>query len=343
MSTPKVAFMPAGLDACALYRMFLPHLRMKNSVFFFNPYGLDMELLKKYKVVMVQRLSSKGNYEALKIFKQLKMKVVYDLDDDLWSVPVYNPVYKVMKAWLPGFEICASMADMITVSTEHLRLEVRQALGKKCPPVEVVENAVDLDWFRPLPDNLRKKKNGRVTAGWAGTNTHSGDVKDVFNLIPKLMRELPQMDFEVCGLELPKEWIEEFGGRVRQREFVPVAEFAANWASWQWDFSIAPLESNNFNKSKSSIKLLEAAAIKIPCVASEFGEYSKFASTSPLLRRTILCGRQSQWLQRITALVLNEDLRREAGEEMYRVAKERYDIVERLALWERLFEEVTYG
>jgi glycosyltransferase involved in cell wall biosynthesis len=323
--------------------MFLPHLHLADSLFMFNPYGLDVELLKKYKVAMVQRLSSQGNYGALKLFKKLGMKIVYDLDDDLWSVPTYNPAFHIIRAWLPAFEICASFADMITVSTEHLRIAVRRALGKKCPRVEVVENAIDLDWFKPVEEPLRRKKNGRVLMGWAGTNTHTGDVKRVFALLPALLRELPQLDFEVCGLQAPKEWIEEFGTRIRQRDFVPIAEFSVNWASWQWDIALAPLEDNRFNRSKSSIKLLEASAVKIPCVASEVGEYWKFASYSKFLKQNILCAGEQAWLRNIRNLVTDEALRKAVGEEMYRVSLENFDVRVRLRTWERLFQEVADG
>jgi glycosyltransferase involved in cell wall biosynthesis len=321
--------------------MFLPHVNIADSVFMFNPYGLDTRKFETCKVAMVQRLSSQSNYQAIKIIKEQKLKLVYDLDDDLWAVPIYNPAYRAMKEWLPGFEICARMADLITVSTAHLKVAVLRALGKHCPRVEVVENSIDYRWFRPLPEELRKNKNGTVTVGWAGTNTHTGDTKQVFSLIPGLMRKLPQMNFEMAGAEIPKDWIDEFGTRVKQRDFIPVAEFATNWSSWQWDISLAPLEDNSFNKSKSSIKMLEASAVKIPCVVSDVGEYSKFASTSPLLRRSTLCRNESAWNKNITNLVEDADFRKLVGDEMYRVGRQRFDIVERVEVWKRLFAEVV--
>jgi len=314
---------------------------MAGSIFMFNPYGLDTKKFEHCKVAMVQRLSSKSNYKAIEVFKEQKMKVVYDLDDDLWAVPVYNPAYKAMKEWLPGFEICARMADLITVSTAHLKVAVMRALGKKCPRVEVVENAIDYDWFRPVPAHLRKNKNGKVIVGWAGTNTHSGDTAKVFQIISTLLRNLPQMEFELAGVQVPSEWEKEFGSRVRQRDFVPVAEFAVNWTSWQWDISLAPLENNSFNQSKSSIKLLEASTQKIPCVASDIGEYSKFASSSHLLKQAIMCKNEVSWMKSITNLVEDEAFRKTVGEEMYAVGRHRFDIVKRLNLWNELFSEVV--
>jgi glycosyltransferase involved in cell wall biosynthesis len=320
--------------------MFLTHLHYEESVFIFNPNGLPAELFKDCHVAMVQRLSSQENYKAIQLFKQLKMKIIYDLDDDLWSVPIYNPAYKLMKTWLPGFEICANLSDAITVSTAHLKVMVARTLGKKAPPIYVVENAIDTRLYRPLAQSLRKNKKGKVIVGWAGTNTHSGDVKKVFAIIPQLLDELPEMEFELVGEKMPEDW-QRFGNRVRQRDFVPVSEFPVSWASWQWDLSLAPLESNAFNLSKSNLKALEAAAVKIPCVMSDIGEYGKFCSESPLLRKNVLADKPNSWKQKITSLVKDAELRRQVGEEMYRVAVEKYEIKGRMKQWTEIFREVA--
>lgn len=333
---PSIAWLPAGLDGCALYRMFFAHLRMKDSVFLFQPAMMAVDILKDRNLVVVQRLSSQQNYEAMRLFKRMNLKIVYDLDDDLWSVPTFNPAFKVMKSWLPGFEICAKMADMITVSTEHLKLMVRRALGKKCPPVEVVENAVDFDWFKPVSAPYRKNRDGKVVMGWAGTDTHSGDVDRVFSLLPQLLTEYQELEFEVVGQKMPAE-LEAFGERVRQRYFVPIAEFAASWASWQWDISLAPVAENSFNLSKSNIKMLEAASLKIPCVASRYGEYQKFASNSKLLKVSVMAEGPGEWKAKLAKLITLPDYRRAVGEEMHRVGVSKYDVVNRISQWEALF------
>jgi glycosyltransferase involved in cell wall biosynthesis len=246
-----------------------------------------------------------------------------------------------MKSWLPGFNVCAARADLITVSTQHLKLAVRSALGKECPPVEVVENAIDFDLFKPIVPQFRKNKHGMVTVGWAGTNTHTGDTRKVFDLMLMLLREEPSLQFEVAGIKIPKDWEAEFGDRIKQRDFVPVAEFASNWASWQWDISLAPVEQNEFNLSKSNIKGLEAAALSIPCVMSNVGEYIKFATYSKLLNKTVLANSISDWKRKIMALVKDAQLREQVGQEMNRVGKQYYDVKDRVGRWQDIFDQVV--
>jgi glycosyltransferase involved in cell wall biosynthesis len=338
---PFVAFLPAGLDACGMYRMFLPHLHMPRSVFLFQAYGMQPDKFAHCQVAMMQRLASKQNYEAMTVFKKMGIKIVYDLDDDMWSVPSYNPAAKVMRSWLPGFQACAQRADLVTVSTEHLRVMVKRELGKGCPRIEVIENALDFNWFQALkPEQKRGNVSGRVTVGWAGTNTHSGDLEEMFKAIPELLKELPEMDFEVAGIPIPASLV-QFGDRVRQRDFVPIAEFGAYWPSWQWDIALAPLEENKFNLSKSNIKMIEAAALKIPCIVSGFGEYQKFCMDSRMLRDTILVKNKTGWKDKIYKLVKDWALRQMVGEEMYKIGSNRYNMETRVLEWERVFSDVV--
>ncbi len=337
---PRIVFFPAALDACALIRLFIPHLHTPNSIFMFNVVDLQPEKFAHCDVVMVQRLSTQENLAALGLFKRMGMKVVYDLDDDMWDVPIYNPAYKLMRQWLPGFNYCASQADLITVSTEHLKVMVRSNLGKNCPPVEVVENSMDFDWYQPVSDKYKKHRDGRVVIGWAGSNTHKEDVRLAFQAMLEVLKECPEVDFEVVGMPLGDEW-KEFGDRARQKKFIPVAEFPVHWSSWQWDISLAPLEKNRFNFSKSALKAMEASSSKIPCVMSNMGEYKKFCSGSQLLKETVLAETKSSWKKKLLALVKSKDLRRQIGEEMYRVGRVGYDIQNRIAKWDAVFSGVT--
>ncbi len=337
---PFVAFLPAGLDACGMYRMFLPHLHMPRSEFLFQAFGMQPDKFAHCNVAMMQRLASQQNYEAMTVFKKLGIKIVYDLDDDMWSVPHYNPAAKVMRSWLSGFNACAQRADLVTVSTEHLRVMVRKELGKLCPRIEVVENALDFNWYQPLKKENKKSQPGIVTVGWAGTNTHSTDLAEMLRVLPELMNEIPEMHFEIAGIQTPEN-LKVFGSRVKQRDFIPIAEFGAYWQSWQWDIALAPLDENNFNLSKSNIKMIEASALKIPCIASGFGEYQKFCMDSRLLRDTVLVKRKSDWKSKITRLVKDWVLREQVGNEMHRVGTERYNIETRVQEWEQVFSSVV--
>lgn len=319
--TPIMTFLPGGLDACALYRMYIPHMKIRNSRFLFNDGNLPLAELVDSDLLLVQRLVSDINYKALLKFEDMGLKVAYDLDDNLWEVPNYNPASKLLRQVESGFGTCASKCAVVVVSTEHLRASVKKHIGKQLKGKEIVTvpNAIDFNLFQPLA----KKESELVNVGWFGTNTHSGDVAEVFSLLPDLLKANTNIRFLFVGLPAP----EEMRGhkRVKQINFVPVAEYPSRLASWRCDIMLAPLQNNPFNRSKSNIKMLEAAALRTPILVSPVGPYLDFCKWDRELNY-LICNTKQQWRTKIVELV-NDSTRREyIGNRMYEVASQNYNV-----------------
>lgn len=342
-SEGPVAFLPAGADACAMYRMFLPHMAISPSTYYFpENHMTDINVFAYCRVAVVQRLCSKANFEALALMKRGNMKIVYDLDDNVWSLPTYNPGVKLFQMMRAGFRYCAAMSDVITVSTEPLRIAVQETLlghhDTKCPPIVVVPNAMDFNLFRPVTERCRRPKSGRVVIGYAGNNTHVGDVKNAFDALPELLKAFPNLHLEFVGITPPEPIIGS--DRVKMLDYVPVSEYAARLASWQWDLMIAPLDRNRFNISKSSIKMMEAGALHIPCVASAVAPYQDFCRGNTLLENTVLCKTRNDWVRKVSDLIADEKLRQDVGEQMFLTAK-KYDISVVAKKWQSVFSSIT--
>jgi glycosyltransferase involved in cell wall biosynthesis len=88
------------------------------------------------------------------------------------------------------------------------------------------------------------------------------------------------------------------------------------------DIGLAPLPDNRFTRGKCSFKVLEYAAAGLPVVASPIGtnaEYVKDGATGFLVTDT------RQWVDRITELIENPNLRKRMGQEG-RAHAEKYDV-----------------
>jgi hypothetical protein len=84
------------------------------------------------------------------------------------------------------------------------------------------------------------------------------------------------------------------------------------------DISLAPLDQNQFNMSKSNIKALEAVALGIPLVSTKFGPYNDLhysASSTPY------------FIGLIESLASNQEVRRQ-------VWQQQYDILKTQLYWE---------
>lgn len=341
----RVAWLPASADACGFYRMTLPHLRYPSSGYFPSdpktPFNLRQ--LQGYQVAMVQRLMHENNRMAMEQIRGLGLRIVYDLDDNFWSLPKWNPAYRYFQkngAFQKGLALCAGLAHQITVSTSFLHAVVMRQLQPKIP-VTVMENAMDFALFYRATQF--RKDQERVTIGWAGTNTHGLDLTEIEFVLARLLRERPQVEIEFMAIELPPELVKAnktyAKDRVRLRPFVSIAEYPAWYSNLRWDIGLAPLALTEFNRCKSNIRMLEAAVLKIPCLASPLNEYEKFCQGNSQLE-FLLCHSRDEWFEKLCALVDSSDLRLELGEAMYKRAYEGFNIEAQLPKWNEIFENV---
>jgi glycosyltransferase involved in cell wall biosynthesis len=339
MSDIKVAYLPCAIDACGLYRMFIPHINLPESRFLFRLGPLNTQELDGCKVCIVQRQVSEHNLNAIRRMKAIGLKVIYDLDDNIWNLPDWNPGKQTFEAMHAGFHMCAAEADIITVSTQGLKIATDKGFADLKKKVVIVPNSIDFDLFHPK--NLTKDET--VLVGWGGSNTHSEDCREAFDAVVEVLDEMPDAKIEIAGapaMDLVDTWeniiIEgkpfkrktkimqsskiSMHPRSQFRRWVPVGEYANRLSSWGWDIMLAPLANHKFNWSKSCIRMLEAAAIKIPCLASNVQPYTEFASLGGDDLKWLLCDFTSQWKTKLRVLVNEPERRKYLGQKMYDVA-----------------------
>lgn len=282
---------------------------------------LDVRELQEYEVVVVQRQVTPQNYAAMKKLKDYGKKIIYDLDDDVWSLPASNPAQQMFKMMEKGFGECMKWVDVITVSTQTLRGAVKCKLPHLKQEILVTPNAIDFDLFQPSP---LARDDDKIVLGWAGSNTHDGDMVEISAVIPDLLRKYPNLYIEFVGGDVPR----KLRGldRVSYRPWVPVGEFANRFSSWSWDISMAPLNADRFNASKSSIKLLESAAAKIPCVVSNVRPYHEFCCLGGKDLEWLLCDTTRDWRTKLEKLIEEPDYRRQVAELMYGTAQKYFSI-----------------
>lgn len=337
-----IAYFPASVDACALYRMFIPYLHMSNSRYLFKYGPLDTRDFTGCKVAVVQRQVSDHNLVAIRKIHECGCKVVYDLDDDIWNLPAFNPSKKVFDQHQEGFWKCAREADILTVSTQGLATAARTSF-KLNKEIVIVPNAIDLNLFHKK-DLVRN--DDLVVIGWGGSNTHSEDVRDAFLSVVEVLDGNPKARMEIVGAPATDHKYEDSlnadGQRIRRkvtyaskitehrqttfRNWVPVGEYPNRFTSWGWDIAVAPLEDNRFNRSKSNIKMMEAASISVPCLASDVQPYNEFCSLGGDDLKWLLCRTRTDWKNKLNILVNEPERREELGRKSYDVVKKFFDI-----------------
>ena len=302
----------------------MPHLAMPGSVFYCLAQKPDYNAIAMNDVCVVQRCCTKGQYEFLQVVSQLGLKIVYDLDDNVWELPDYNPAANVLNANREGFNACIRMVDVVSVSTrtlakavrKHVKFMVHAHTGKEIP-IMVAENRIYEDMFvDPVqPEGL--------VVGWAGSSSHIGDLGLVEEALVSVGTEFPTTVVEFRGCEPAADSRFLKLPNFRFKMWTPVAEYGARMPLWGWSIALAPVTDHDFNASKSCIKMIEAAYCGIPCLASWVQPYDEFCSWDKELR-WLLCAGSSNWTKKLRELVCDEARRVDLGRRMKKVMAERY-------------------
>jgi glycosyltransferase involved in cell wall biosynthesis len=185
---------------------------------------------------------------------------------------------------------------------------------------------------------MPRRRRDRVTVGWQGGSSHLVDMCMIQDELAGVLAAHPDVDMHFVGVDFsPLQWVKNPGLRERCR-FTPWFDDVGDYyRSVDFDIAIAPLADVPFNKAKSHLKALDAAARGIPVIAQDMEPYREFVrdgETGYLVRTG------EQWSKRLTELIHDEAAREEMGAAAKRVA-ERFTMQGNWRLWESAYERAA--
>ncbi len=280
----------------------------------------DADVLVAQLVVEESRLDHLRNYVKR---PDRRAAVIVEIDDDYWNIHESNATVYWMRSPEPLARIEESLrlADAVTVTTEALATVARQFN----PHVYVLPNCIDLNLLlheRPEP--------GRLTVGWAGSNSHSLDFASMQGALSQFPARHPELDWHFIGTDCRGAL-----GITAGRYSLGNPDLTTYLEMIDFHIGIAPLASDTFNLSKSDIRILEYSALGIPVIASNFGEYAKAITHG---ETGLLVDSPEQWATHLEMLVEDEKARRLMGINAKIWASER-TIQGNAWRWEKAYRE----
>jgi glycosyltransferase involved in cell wall biosynthesis len=258
--------------------------------------------------------------------------VVYDADDDIFTAAETHR--RMELNWTDGksferleserFERIWAMqqCDGVTVSTQRLATIVRSFTSK---PVIVVPNAIDLRWFRGVVRATNRQIPG-LTIGWAGGRRHDRDVEAMATAWARIASKFPAVRFVVQG-HVPPVILEHVGrDRLAILPWMPLEAYPAGLA--QIDIACAAVADTPFNRAKSQIKVMEAAAAGSAVVASPF--YRDIITDS---ESGYLCESVGEWEDALTVLIERPSLRSMMQHRLIKRVEKRHSLERNLYRW----------
>ena len=261
-------------------------------------------------------------------------KTVYETDDDMLRADRSGLPHLDDGKMRETIRRCYRLADMVTVSTDYLAEQIRPYNDM----VRVLPNFINAELFAQADDWRAKLPEGRpLMIGWQGGTSHLVDMMTVGEGLRRVLDANPDVRMHFAGFDYSPVLRSE---KLRAR---------CSWTNWQqnvwdhykltchFDVAIAPLADIPFNRSKSHLKALEAAAMGIPIVAADLLPYRGFVVDGVT---GFLVSTEDEFEKRLTELVNEPEMRAEMGAAARKVAA-GWTIQEGWRLWQAAYEEVA--
>jgi len=326
----KVFGWMADHSGCGWYRIMLP-LGQLRQLGHETRWGFKMEQpdMEGADVIVGQRVFKPGptiRWQELASRSNRDYLLVYEVDDDLWSVDTRNAAGQVFSQPVVRENITKNVraADLVTVSTEPLA----QVIRRFNPNVVVLPNAIPSDMLSWRTG----RHEGRFTVGWQGGPTHDRDWEAAAEPVKRWFNSAKALEYPVEMHTLgavPAHFPEVMPHR--HTDWMPKMD--QYYRALDWHVALAPLAPTRFNRSKSALRALEAAMLGFPVVASNVEAYGDFVQHG---MTGFLVSRPSDWDRWLTELVNDQSMRDEMGARARDYARQ-HTIEQTGYLWEKAY------
>ena len=250
----------------------------------------------------------------------LGCQVVMDIDD-YWKLPVNHLNFENYKGMGDRIERNISQADLVTVTNLTLWNKVKEFTDKAI----VLPNALPYG-INQFTDT--KAPSDKVRIFWCGSVSHENDIKILREPLKRLTGNIQMVmggynDTDPLTKSIWDRMFSMFAGKHPSLKLHSTSPVAYMDAYNHADIVLIPLEDSEWHGCKSNLKILEAAAKKLPVICSNVAPYN-LDTDAPVL----WVNNQKDWFRYINLLINNPSLRENLGNELYAWATKRYNFKE---------------
>jgi hypothetical protein len=216
-------------------------------------------------VLFFERPQWSADIRMLKQWRKAGKKIWVDHDDNVFQLPVYNPLKDFYDSCRENIVEALQIADVVTTCSESTAKEWRRVCGNS-DKVKILPVRYD-ETLWPIQNRSQNK-----IIAWRGSNTHRGDLESVQDDLIMFCAENP--DWTMIFFGSGHEWLAE---KIKRAQFVSTLDFE----SYKYALNIAapsimfiPWVPNVFNAGKSEIAWYEATAAGAVFVCARWGQYA---------------------------------------------------------------------
>lgn len=299
------------------HRVIMPLLLMEGVDVFVTNNLLVEHFEKGCDVFMYNRILPEHCSEQLAELKaKYGFKTVVDIDD-FWVLDPHHVLYQSYQDEHFAEQQICHIANADAVFTTHARL-MAECLSYNSETY-ILPNAIP----RQGQFDIITQPYHLIRLFWQGSDTHREDIGILERPIDKLASISPKIKMVMAGYhEESAPWgvmLEAYTAKLKhQYEIIPYEPISDYYKHYcKADISLVPLVRSRFNGMKSNLKILEAANMGIPVIAS---------AVEPYLGMPLnYCRNSSDWVGHIKRLVQFPNRRKEEGQKLAEFCKEHFN------------------
>ncbi|HEY4044135.1 MAG TPA: glycosyltransferase, partial [Rhodopila sp.] len=271
-------------------------------------------------------------------------KLLFDLDDDLLSVPPSHPDAAQLRPRASGVRRMLAVADAVWVSTPGLAAR----LSAIRPDALVIENRLDERiWFSPPVQISHWDDPVRILC--MGTDTHDRDFALIEPVLARLKADFgDRIAIDILGMTRTRQLspgLNRTGPSPHATRSYPGFVDWLNRRQPAWHIGLAPLLDTPFNRCKSPIKVMDYAAIGLVTLASDVPSYRGSIADGPAGQ--LVSNDPVAWTAALDWLIRDQAFRRASAERARRAFATHGTLLsaaaKRLLAWKSLLSAATTG
>lgn len=259
---------------------------------------------------------------ALPTIKELKkkhgFKIVVDIDDH-WELDPHHILYEAYQKDKFAERQIQQLKDADIVFCTHDRLATAAKEYNK--NVHVLPNAIP----HSGQFSIKRESSPFTRLFWQGSDTHKEDIALLKRPIDALGVISTKIKMVMGGYaEDHEQWysmVMDYTAQAKhQYKLIPYAPVNEYYAAYRHaDICLVPLLNSPFNKHKSNLKILEAANLELPVIASP---------VHPYLDMPVLYAKGAgEWVTHIRKLVDSRKRQKDAGMRLAEYCRENYNFI----------------
>lgn len=265
------------ISSCAYYRNILPAIKCRKELAKFN-IDLTNEFIatndkSPYDCHIWSRIPAATLFPFIRKSHKEGVKTIWDLDDELWNIPEYNPSHQYFhKAVCDFLDFYLEISASITVSTENLKtsLMARYPIVPSSKVV-VLENLITSEQYNKFINKNKKHDDTPFKIIWSGGHSHLKDVEPIKKVLEyyKNNYKVNIIMFGYC----PDEFNTFPPSILTNISWCNKKNYEAILGMLSPHLSLIPLHDCQFNTCKSAIKYFEMSLAGMPSIVSNTTPY----------------------------------------------------------------------